>query len=95
MQAVTHPEGTFLSSCEPVKPSQLSGFTHHSIDILIPKGKMGEKKGFQASVKPRMMNSIRFQALRRWTFTPLPVTGVSALPTSELPSRTRFPFLER
>ena len=90
MQAVTHPEGTFLSSCEPVKPSQFSGFTHHSIDILIPKGKMEEKKGFQASVKPRMMNSIRI-----WTFTPLPVTGMSALPTSELPSRTRFPFLER
>lgn len=95
MQAVTHPEGTFLSSCEPVKPSQLSGFTHHSIDIFIPKGKTGEKKGFQASVKPKMTNSIRFQGLRIWTFTPLTVVGVAALPTSRPPSGTRFPFLER
>ena len=95
MQAVTHPEGTFLSSYEPVKLSQLSGFTHHSIEILIPKGKTGEKKGFQASVKPRMTNSIRFQGLRIWTFTPLPVVAVAALPTSRPPSGIRFPFLER
>ena len=95
MQAVTHPEGTFLSSYEPVKLSQLSGFTHHSIEILIPKGKTGEKKGFQASVKPRMTNSIRFQGLRIWTFTPLPVVAVADLSTSRPPSGIRFPFLER
>ena len=61
-----HPEGKFLSSCEPVKPFKLCALTHNTgtgiRDIATPKGRnrnKGRSDGFQASPKPGKTNVIR------------------------------------
>lgn len=66
MCGMIHPEAKFLSSCESGKPDKFCAFKiqrwdRHKMDIAIPKGEIGKKKGVmgsQASQKFSKANSI-------------------------------------